>query len=606
MSYFEELKRRSVFRVAAAYAVVAWLVLQVIDVVGPIVDIPEWLPRVTLTVIVIGFPVTLILAWVLELTPEGVKIDEDGQASAAQPQSVRRKLDVMIIVVLAAAVVLFAADKFFGSDDATSIVTADRSSIAVLPFRSISAAPNNEYFAEGLAEEIINLLSIIPDLKVIGRTSSFAFRDSDADARSIGAALDVTSVLEGSVRVAGDRLRISARLIDTSDASQIWTSDYDRVLSDVFEVQEEVATAIIESLQVHVGASPSRGTPTVNSDAYSQFLKARFEVNSFLFKEAEQTLRDVLELDPGFAEAWELLAYVYWFLSGTTMSAADGQRLVGDAASRALEFNPDLPIANVLSVSANNRPYSFEAEIEAIEQALAVKIDNPWLLDILVFRLVETGYLEEAVAVAERFVEADPLSAVAHNRHSEALYAVGRVDEAFASAAIVNDLDLTSDTAYWNLTHMSLAQNRDEDAIRYFQLFLEQFDIGDSSWVRELIVDARGSGAGAEVLDRSIPEIVDALPPGISPEIEDALSSWYLYFDEINEFYNHINELDNADGTWSDAEVPIWQGTMFRHLGFTANPRYIVIAGRLGLTRLWEQRGPPDYCRQKGNTWICD
>ena len=305
MSFFQELKRRNVFRVAAAYVIAAWLILQVVDVVIPILELPNWLAKTTLLLLLIGFPVTLLMVWAFELTPEGFKLDKDVDHLDSRARAAGRKFDFLIIIVLTVALALFALDKFVWTSSPSVADADDRHSIAVLPFRSISAKSGNEYFADGLSEEIIDLLARIPDLKVIGRTSSFAFRDKNEDVRVIGGLLDVRSVLEGSVRIAGDRLRISARLIDTSDASEIWTRDYDRVLSDVFDLQDEVAASIIDALQVHVGIMPSRGKPTENTRAYALYLKARFQVNAFQFKEAEQTLQEALRLDPNFAEAHE-------------------------------------------------------------------------------------------------------------------------------------------------------------------------------------------------------------------------------------------------------------------------------------------------------------
>ena len=612
MSYFKELRRRNVFRVAAGYVVVAWLILQVLDVVGPILALSDGFARVTLLLIVIGFPIALVLAWIFEITQEGIKRDHGDLEERAGSDSLLRRFDVIVIALLTVALAFFVVDKFYWSETGSEPVEPpvatqlqSEKSIAVLPFRSISATPGNEYFAEGLAEEVINLLSRIPELKVIGRTSSFAFRDKNVDIKTIAETLGVNSVLEGSVRLSGDRLRISVRLVDTTDSSQIWGNTYDRVLSDVFAVQDEVASAIIGALQVHIGDAPKRGIPTESTEAYALFLKARFELNAFLFKEAVDTLDEVLRLDPEFAEAYEMLAYTYWFLSGTTFDSAEGQKLVGAAASKALEIDPDLPIAAALDVSANSTPYSLSAEIKALEQALEVQIDNPWLLDILLFRLMQSGYLREAVEVARGFVEADPLSAVAHNRLSEALYAVGEVEAAFVSAQLVNDLDIHSDTAYWNLTHMSLAEGRDAEAAKFFESFLAQFALPDVSWVAELIAIGRSDPDGTEFTE-AVSAVVAKLPEANAFELRSILESWYLYFGMMDRFYDRLYAIDIGEGVWTNAEIPFWQGTLFRRLGFTAHPRYLGLASSLGVVEVWGQRGAPDFCATAGEGWSCN
>ena len=189
-------------------------------------------------------------------------------------------------------------------------------SIAVLPFVNMSSDPEQEYFSDGLSEEILNLLAKIPDLKVIGRTSSFAFKGQNQDLRGIGQALGVNTVLEGSVRKSGDRVRITAQLIDVQDGAHIWSESYDRTLNDIFAVQDNVAASIIDALQIHVGVAPTRGRPTESAEAYALFLKARASLNAFEMQDATKFAQMATELDPKFAEAYELLANCYWYLGG--------------------------------------------------------------------------------------------------------------------------------------------------------------------------------------------------------------------------------------------------------------------------------------------------
>lgn len=606
MSLFSEFKRRNVFRIGAAYVIGAWAMLQVIDVVLPILELPNWIAKTVLIILLAGFPVALLLAWAFEMTPEGIKRDEDVDRSQSSIGTAGRKLDFVIIGVLSIAVISFALDKFLGEEPATRIAggIAYKRSIAVLPFVSISQETGNDYFADGLAEEILHLLSKIPDLKVIGRASSFSFKGKHLDLREIGKILDVQTVLEGSVRTAGERVRISAQLSDTSDASNMWSDSYDRTMSDIFAVQDDVASSIIEALQIHVGTMPSRGRPTDNTDAYSLFLKARVKVNAFEFRAAEQALQNAIQLDPNFAEAYELLAYCYWFLGGTVLNSKDGQKRVGDAAAKALVIDPDLIFAQALDKAANTDPYSFQVEIEALERAMALQPNNPWTFGILVFRLMETGYLTEAVTMAERFVGFDPLSSVAHNRLAEALYAVGRISEAEAALDIAEELG--SDAAHWLLGHMNLAEKKDEVAIGHFESFLQQYDYPDELWVRELVTGSRHPVSGEAYLDLRIPQIVASLPEEYAFEIEGTLITWYLFFGFLDRQFDRIFELDLTDSSWTDADVPIWQGTLFRRLGFTAHPKYLELAEEIGLVKLWEERGPPDFCNKIDGEWVCE
>jgi len=319
LSFINELKRRNVLRVGTAYVVAAWLVIQVVETLFPVYGLSDASIRIVITILAIGLIPTLVIAWAFELTPEGLKKESEVDRSQSIAAHTGRKLDRMIMVVLALALGYFAVDKFVlsesreatlveearqeGRTEALVISDADQS-IAVLPFVNMSDDPANEYFSEGLSEEILNLLAKIPGLKVIGRTSSFAFRGSNNDLRSIGQTLGVKTLLEGSVRKSGERVRVTTQLINAADGSRIWSDTYDRTMTDIFEVQDNVASAIIDALQIHVGTTPTRGRPTGNPEAYALFLKARAAANEFDLRDAQALLLRALDLDPNFAEAY--------------------------------------------------------------------------------------------------------------------------------------------------------------------------------------------------------------------------------------------------------------------------------------------------------------
>ena len=259
MSFIAELKRRNVFRVAVAYGIVAWLLIEVAHTAFPTLQLPDWAPTLVTVLVIMGFPVALVIAWAFELTPEGIKRETAVDSADSITHQTGRKLDFIIIGVLAVAVVYFAVDKFVLETEPEPVAegteqvpaaepVARERSIAVLPFVNMSSDPEQEYFSDGLSEEILNLLAKIPELKVIGRTSSFAFKGQNQDLRGIGQALGVNTVLEGSVRKSGERVRITAQLIDVSDGAHIWSESYDRTLTDIFAVQDNVAASIIDAL----------------------------------------------------------------------------------------------------------------------------------------------------------------------------------------------------------------------------------------------------------------------------------------------------------------------------------------------------------------------
>jgi len=304
MSLFEELKRRNVFRVGIAYIVITWLLLQVADVVLNNIDAPGWVFRVILLVFALGFPVAVLFAWAFEMTPEGLKREKEVDRSQSITHSTGRKLDYVIIGLMGAALVYFTWDKFLGGagEDVTvqsaspataqlpdtmsnesagasanlQLATEPASrSIAVLPFADMSPEGDQEYLSDGIAEELLNLLAQIPDLQVAARTSSFSFKGKDVKIADVASELHVAHVLEGSVRKAGNRVRITAQLIKANDGYHLWSETFDRTLDDVFAIQDEISAAVVAVLKVHLlGEAPK--SVEVDPEAYALYLQGRY------------------------------------------------------------------------------------------------------------------------------------------------------------------------------------------------------------------------------------------------------------------------------------------------------------------------------------------
>src|SRR5437773_4986497 len=248
-NFFAELKRRNVYKVAVAYAVVGWLVIQIASTILPTFHAPEWVVQTLIIVVALGFPIALVIAWAFEMTPEGIKRTEDIRPDEKIPQWSRRKFAAFILVVVICAAALLGYQVFRAKPTATSGSVSEKS-IAVLPLVNQSGDPTQEYFSDGLSEELINGLGKISELRVIGRNSSFHFKGKTDDSRAIGQALGVANLLEGSVRKAGDRVRIGLQLVNAADGSQRWSETYDRELRDIFAIQEEIAKAVSDQLRV--------------------------------------------------------------------------------------------------------------------------------------------------------------------------------------------------------------------------------------------------------------------------------------------------------------------------------------------------------------------
>jgi TolB-like protein len=378
MSLIAELKRRNVFRVAVAYAVIAWVLAQVADLAFDNFGAPDWVPKSVLFVLLLGFPLAIFFAWAFEMTPEGVKKEKDVDRSESITSQTGRKLDFLIIGVLVIAVGLLLVDKFVlrevalpVSAEATATPGADKS-VAVLPFVAMSSGPDDEYFADGMTEEILNSLARVPDLLVTARTSTFAFKGLDVSIPEIAAKLGVAHVVEGSVRRAGDRLRITAQLIRAHDGFHLWSETYDRSAADSFGVQGEIATKIAAALDIvleKAQLAKMRSSGLRNPEAFIAYQKgvkamadahAKFGNAEFLtgLRAANMYFERVIELDPEFSAAYFDHGdyYVHYVLSAAELglsaedtaqaierarldyqAAVDTAKIEGDKLTAALE-----------------------------------------------------------------------------------------------------------------------------------------------------------------------------------------------------------------------------------------------------------------------------
>jgi TolB-like protein len=317
--FFAELNRRNVSKVALVYIIAGWLTMQVVDVMFPALQLPEWLTSAVAALLIIGFPFALIFAWAFELTPDGIKREKDVDRSKSITPQTGQKLNHVALVILTIAVSFLLVDKFVLESGQPPIqepvATApdEKPSIAVLPFVNMSDDRDNEYFSDGLSEELLNLLAKIPQLHVAGRTSSFKFKGTNEDLRVIGEALNVRHVLEGSVRKSGSRLRITAQLIDTNNGYHLWSDTYDRDLTDIFAIQDEIAGHVVEELRAHLLGAEVAMTDqgTSNIEAYNEFLRGRYlleHTSPENLASAVAAYEKAIALDPNFARAYAGLA----------------------------------------------------------------------------------------------------------------------------------------------------------------------------------------------------------------------------------------------------------------------------------------------------------
>jgi TolB-like protein/thioredoxin-like negative regulator of GroEL len=446
VSFFQELKRRNVVRVGLAYAVVSWVVLQIIDVITPIFALPVWAPKLVFIMLAVGAIPALIFAWAFEITPEGLKKEADVDRSRSVAGATGRKLNYVIVAALVFAVVLLLAERqFVDRSDAPSLTedtvaeVSEAKSIAVLPFVNMTSDPEQEYFSDGISEEILNSLAAVQELKVAGRTSSFAFKGKNEDLRLIGDALGVTHILEGSVRKAGDQVRITAQLIQVDNGFHLWSETYDRQLVDVFAIQDEISAEILKQLRLRLlnDSAVVAEADRTNPQAYELYLKARQRIYGRVGSEIELAVKEldkVIALDPQYAPAYAQRGIATMLLSEEqygSLPVKEAHRRGKRFVDQALELNPSLAYGwAARGLYLSDESANAEEAIDALMKALEI---NPNLIDAsnwLNNTLRDVGDMRGALEVITELVERDPFYRPAFGNAIQQFNSFGQTEKA--------------------------------------------------------------------------------------------------------------------------------------------------------------------------------
>src|SRR5438132_4469295 len=465
--FFGELRRRNVYKVAVAYAVVGWLLIQVATQVFPFLEIPNWAIRLIILAIAIGFPVALIIAWAFELTPEGIRRTEDADAAGQRS----RGGIWMALVVIAAALSLGLfflgrytagnaqsqnqASRGSGTPGSEAVTAVSEKSVAVLPLLNESGDPKDEYFSDGLSEELIAALAQIRDLKVIGRSSSFRFKDRKEESKAIGEKLGVSTLLEGTVRKQDDRVRIVAELINAADGIELWTRTFDRELKDIFAVQEEIARAVAESLKVTLLGSQDRpaqrGAPS-NVEAHNAYLQGHFHFqrrNLEDYRKAVGYFDQAIQLDPDYALACAERSEAWTFIGDLTGQREPAWSKARSDAERAVAIAPALAEARAaLGWVRFFVDWKFTEGLSELKRAKEFSPSNPTANDLLARVILYLGRLDEAERQARHAVELDPLSVIAQGNLAWVLLFEGKLEGADAAARKAAELQPTSASSH--------------------------------------------------------------------------------------------------------------------------------------------------------------
>ena len=478
-NFFMELKRRNVYRVAVAYTAVAWLLVQVASEVLPAFDVAKWVLQLLIVALLLGFPIALVLAWAFEITPEGI-VRADAAEATLHRRGSGRKLTALVVVAIAIAAALFLFQAFRGRlvEPARQNAELDNKSIAVLPFVNGSGDPAQEYFSDGLSEELINGLTQIEDLRVIGRSSSFRFKGRTEDPRVVGETLGVGHLLEGSVRKSGERVRISVALVNAKDGSQRWSETYDRDLKDIFAVQEEIAKSVADKLRVTLlgNAIKATGEPSNrNLEAYNAFLQGQFQFARFNVESTRRAIehyKEAVRLDPQYARAYAELAWSLCRLGFFTGAAGREAFAEGRAAAEiALKLGPDVASAySALAYIHMNLDWNLAAAEAVLAEADRKAPRDPRIKNTLAILRMYQNRTEEALVLRREAVALDPLDVILQGNLATVLTSLGRYDEAEAAARRALDLQPTSSLNHYLIARIHLLRGNPEAALREAQL----------------------------------------------------------------------------------------------------------------------------------------
>ncbi len=600
MSFIGELKRRNVIRVAILYFVSSWLLLQLTDVLSSLLPVPEWTGSFVFMMLLIGLAPALIFAWVYEMTPEGLKRERDVDPTSSITPDTAKKINSVIVVLLVLAIVGMVVDRMLPEQapQAVDVVEAvdagvPRNSIAVLPFADLSAEGNQQFFTDGLSEELLNLLVRIDGLKVASRTSAFAFRGTSLGIPDIANELGVAHVLEGSVRKSGERIRITAQLIEAGTDRHLWSDNFDRELDDIFAIQDEIGKAIVNALKDELGileeVTVSVQAATENVTAYELYLEAR---ELFLKRERiDDSIRlfnEAISLDPDFARAWEGLAAAEavsddW-LAG---DGIDHLPLAIEAANRALQLDPDLSMAYaVLGQSSRKGEANHSYAINQYDIAIANDPKNTTAILWKGITMNSLGFFEDARRLYQKCIDIDPgyLNCVQHLATN--YLSQGDIDKALELFEPTLDQNFHSMTEAFVPVYAQRGERTLAVSLAHAKMGVVGVGAPAALWVDALETPGTDHSAG-------LARLLDWMRRTDSRDGLDAMPAIYLAF----------NAFDLYLESGSSASFTVWAPLARR---FRESEQFEQHIRSQGILEYWQAHGFPAFCRPVGaDGFVC-
>ena len=586
MSLLNELKRRNVFRVGAAYTVVSWLIIQVAETIFPLFGYDDTLARTIVIVMAVGFIPTLIFAWAFELTPEGLKKEKDVDRSQSNTTHTGKKLDRMIMVVLVIALGYFAIDKFVldpardqsqvetaraeGRTEALAESVSDKS-IAVLSFVDMSSDKDQEYMSDGIAEELLNLLAKIPELRVISRTSAFSYKGKSISLAQIAKELNVAYILEGSIRKSGDQIRITTQLIQTSSDTHLWSETYDRALENIFAIQDEIAAVVVDELKIKLLGAPPEVEKT-DPEAFALVLQASHLYRQQTPEAMEQALalfKEAIAIDPDYPRAWTGLADVYQrqvTIGGRSIQ--ESKELAMNAIEQALKIDPDfVPAHKLLGWTAMAYDNDLAAAARHYQHALEL---DPTNTAYIAHFLAGLGRNEEAIAFQKETVSRDPINDGSH--YSLAVYCIFNRDLDCALAADQTALKLRPGRVFVNsdIGMIYLLKNEPEAALASFERETDEF-----ARIKGTALALHDLGRKAE-FETALNELEERLGDTWPSEI----AMVYAWIGDKNAAFQWLDKEIEVNGTYGWTQIP--EDPHFRNL--KNDPRWQALLTRVGVS----------------------
>ena len=582
LSFFSELKRRNVYKVGVAYAVVGWLIAQIATQIFPFLEIPNWIVRSVIVLIAVGFPIALVIAWAFEATPEGIK--RTAVADAASERSLSKVWIYVVVVGALLSIGLFFLGRYTAGNatprhDASPARTeaataAPQKSIAVLPLLNESGDPRDEYFSDGLSEELIAALAQIKELKVIGRSSSFRFKERKEEPKTIGEKLGVGTLLEGTVRKQGERVRIVAELINAADGVELWTRTFDRDLKDIFAVQEEISAAVASSLKVTLLGSDEQSTnsATKSTEAHNAYLQGHFHFqrrNLEDFRKAVSYFDEAIRLDPDYALAYAERSEAWSMIGDLTGQRATAWPKAKSDAENAVAIAPELAEAHAaLGWVRFFIDWKFAEGLSELKRAKELSPANPTANDLLARVIVYLGQVDEAERHAQHAVELDPLSVTAQGNLARVLFVAGKLDEADAVARKAAELQPAAAGNHRYQVHVAVERGDGETALREAEL---EPDEGYRRFELALAHYVRGDRAAADAA------LADLIANG-RDQLAYQIAEVYAVRGEKDKAFEWLQiSFDNHDtGTLTLLIDPLLRG-------LRDDPRYKNLLAKLGL-----------------------